>query len=101
MSVQRARIIATKVSAVNLRPGDLYSDKNGEHWNRAMSGAGMIPTAWVVPNNHEFESNEIVYRLTIVVSEGQTETRNAQQVPGGLDPHSPPGVEEWELGRIK
>lgn len=43
-----------------------------------------------------------VFRLTIVTEneEGRVD-RNQYLMAEGFDPHTPPGVAEWELGRVK
>ena len=100
--MRRSRIIAVKTSEANLRPGDLYSEKGPEFWNRVMSGhvQGQIS---VVTNDFESHAADVfVFRLTIVTEneEGRVD-RNQYLMAEGFDPHTPPGVQEWELGRVK
>jgi hypothetical protein len=102
----RVRVIATKTTLRDLRPGDLYSEHDGSYWNLAMSGR-VPPQALVYTN--ETTADDIsadsyyVYRLTIVKEsvdkDGiKTQQRNAH-TSVVLDPNAPPGSTPKEIER--
>ena len=92
----RARIVAVKTPVRDLRPGDLFSDKDGSYWSRAMSGHAL-PQALICTNDlNDVDVNtptEYVYRLTIIREGGEHSRveRDSHVIPESFDPYSPPG----------
>jgi hypothetical protein len=92
----RARVVAVKTPVRDLKPGDLFSEKDGSYWNRAMSGHAL-PQALICTNDlNDVDVNtptEYVYRLTIVREGGERGRveRDGHVIPENFDPHSPPG----------
>jgi len=96
--MRKVRVIATKTQECNLKPGDLYSTKGPEYWNRAMKG-NVLAQALIVPNDVQFESNDEIFRLTIVVSDADGKfERNQFLIAEAFDPFAPPGVSYGEYG---
>ena len=96
------RVVAVKTAVRDLKPGDLFSDKDGSYWNHAMSGHAL-PEALICTNEATDEvlaaagpdSSEYVYRLTIVREQRQGEDRVEERDTHKsviVDPYAPPGV---------
>jgi hypothetical protein len=89
----RVRIVAIKTAVRHLRPGDLFSNKDGSYWNRAMTGR-VLPEALICPNDPGVADagmpDEFVYRLTII-REGETKEENPHVISGEFNPYAPPG----------
>jgi hypothetical protein len=84
------RIIAIKTAVRDLRPGDLFSDKDGSYWVRAMSGH-VLPEVLICPNDTGVADvntpDEFVYRLTII----RGGDRNPHVISEEFNPFAPPG----------
>lgn len=97
--MRRVRIVAIKTAVRDLRPGDLFSDKDGSYWNRAMTGH-VLPQALICSNDvAEVDASvdsEFVFRLT-VVRMGDVEERNPHIVSEEFDPYAPPGTAIGEV----
>jgi hypothetical protein len=91
----RVRVVATKTMLRDLQPGDLFSDKDGTYWNRAMTGH-VLAQAFICNNAELDDSDDFVYRLTIV-KEGETTERNRHVIPEGFSPFAPPGTTLGEV----
>jgi hypothetical protein len=99
----RVRIVATKTALRDLKPGDLFSDMGGPHWNLEMS-ARVSPQVYIRTNaatDEDISTESLyVYRLTIVKefedSQGvKVQQRNAHTLVV-LDPNAPPGSKPKE-----
>lgn len=88
------RVVAVKTSVRDLKPGDLFSDKDGDYWNRAMAGH-VQPQAMICTNEADdmdiVAGSEYVYRLSIVKESIGKEARDVHRSVV-VDPHAPPGV---------
>lgn len=94
-NAKQMRIVAEKTEIANLKPGDLYSDRGPEHWNRL----GMIPgaQAYVRTDGEVDDPSEMVYKLTIVRIGDNVEDSNAHIRQPTVSPYVPPGMthDEW------
>jgi hypothetical protein len=99
----RVRIIATKTAIRDLKPGDLFSDMGGSHWNLEMSGR-VSPQAYIRTNDATDDDiskdSMYVYRLTIVKEHIDDKGVKVQQRDVHrlvvLDPNAPPGSKPKE-----
>jgi hypothetical protein len=95
----RARVVATKITLGDLKPGDLFSYSDGTNWNSAMAGDAP-PQALVCTNTTDAaalrEDTLYVYRLTIIKESVDKDGTKVQQrdahMSAVLDPNAPPGV---------
>jgi hypothetical protein len=95
MTQIRARVIATKIEERYLAPGDLFSDKGPEFWNRVMFGNVPAVTVTIRTNDMETESdpNAMVYRLTVALENDNVQERDHHVMQPEFSPFSPPGIE--------
>lgn len=64
---RKVRVIAEKVEAYNLEPGDIYSELGPEYWSQfpfrdKLVGEHVFMRTYVTDD----EEKELVYRLTVV-----------------------------------
>ena len=95
----RARVVATKITLGDLKPGDLFSYSDGTTWNSAMAGDAP-PQALICTNTTNAaalrEDVLYVYRITIVKESVDKDGIKVQHrdvhMTAVLDPNAPPGV---------
>ncbi len=92
----RARIVAVKTEEQNLKPGDLYSERGPEYWNKAMGKNYLPGVPLLVRTNDETQSDPhaSVFRLTVVLEDTEkgTSDRDSHVIKPEFDPHKPPGA---------
>lgn len=95
----RARVVATKVTFDDLKPGDLFSYSDGTAWNSAMAESAP-PQVLICTNTTSAtvlrEDVLYLYRITIIKESVDKDGIKVQQrdahTSAVLDPNAPPGM---------
>jgi len=98
----RARVIATKIEERYLKPGDLFSDKGPDFWNRTINGNMPAAQVFIRTNDDQTEAddNATVFRLTIALEdEGGRLDRDRHVIQPEFSPFAPPGEDYADYAR--